>query len=157
MHFTANNFTVSVLLLMAVTVFMIGVRIRKPVENNWLLLYWMAMAAFTLTRHETSFDFRYIFVGLIAGLMLRFEFMNRTFTRIVMLVEMAAFAYVLLAVGSPIAWLAWAGPLTMYVFLRWLSGVPHTERQALRTRGDDYRRYQRSTPMLFPWFPKEDR
>ena len=67
------------------------------------------------------------------------------------------FAYVLLAVGSPIAWLAWSGPLTMYVFLRWLSGVPHTERQALRTRGDDYRRYQRSTPMLFPWFPKEDR
>jgi steroid 5-alpha reductase family enzyme len=67
------------------------------------------------------------------------------------------FAYGLLAVGSPIAWLAWSGPLTMYVFLRWLSGVPHTERQALRTRGDDYRRYQRSTPMLFPWFPKEDR
>jgi len=67
------------------------------------------------------------------------------------------FAYVLLAVGSPIAWLAWAGPLTMYVFLRWLSGVPHTERQALRTRGEDYRDYQRSTPMLFPWFPKERR
>ena len=67
------------------------------------------------------------------------------------------FAYVLLAVGSPIAWLAWAGPLTMYVFLRWLSGIPHTERQALRTRGDDYRRYQRSTTMLFPWFPKEPR
>ena len=67
------------------------------------------------------------------------------------------FAYVLLAVGSPIAWLAWSGPLTMYVFLRWLSGVPHTERQALRTRGDDYRRYQRSTPMLFPWLPKDDR
>ncbi|AXK71177.1 DUF1295 domain-containing protein [Lysobacter sp. TY2-98] len=65
------------------------------------------------------------------------------------------FTYVLLAVGSPIAWLAWAGPITMYVFLRWLSGIPHTERQALRTRGDDYRAYQRSTPMLFPWFPKE--
>ncbi|MDR0181942.1 DUF1295 domain-containing protein [Lysobacter arvi] len=67
------------------------------------------------------------------------------------------FAYVLLAVGSPIAWLAWAGPVTMYVFLRWLSGIPHTERNALRTRGDDYRRYQASTPMLFPWFPKDDR
>ncbi|WP_133500721.1 DUF1295 domain-containing protein [Cognatilysobacter terrigena] len=65
------------------------------------------------------------------------------------------FAYVLLAQGSPIAWLAWSGPVVMYVFLRWLSGIPHTERQALRTRGDDYRAYQRSTPMLFPWFPKE--
>jgi steroid 5-alpha reductase family enzyme len=64
------------------------------------------------------------------------------------------FAYVCLALGSPIAWLAWSGPLVMYVFLRWISGIPYTETQALRSRGDDYRAYQRSTPMLFPWFPR---
>ena len=64
------------------------------------------------------------------------------------------FAYVCIAIGSPIAWLAWAGPLVMYVFLRWISGIPYTETQALRSRGDDYRDYQRSTPMLIPWFPK---
>jgi steroid 5-alpha reductase family enzyme len=63
------------------------------------------------------------------------------------------FAYVALAVGSPIGWLAWSGPLVMYVFLRWISGVPFTEAQALRSRGDEYRDYQRRTPMLFPWFP----
>jgi len=67
------------------------------------------------------------------------------------------FAYVLLAIGSPIAWLAWSGPLVMYAFLRWISGIPYTEAQALRTRGDDYADYQRSTPMLFPWFPREVR
>ena len=67
------------------------------------------------------------------------------------------FAYVLLAVGSPLAWLAWSGPLVMYAFLRWISGIPFTEAQALRTRGEDYREYQRSTPMLFPWFPKASR
>lgn len=64
------------------------------------------------------------------------------------------FAYVALAVGSPIAWLAWSGPVVMFVFLRWISGIPYTEAQALRTRGEDYRQYQQSTPMLFPWFPK---
>jgi len=64
------------------------------------------------------------------------------------------FAYPALAVGSPLAWLAWLGPVSMYVFLRWLSGVPFTEAQALRTRGDDYRDYQRRTPMLIPWFPR---
>lgn len=64
------------------------------------------------------------------------------------------FAYVCLAVGSPIAWLAWCGPLTMYVFLRWISGVPFAEAQALRHRGDEYRDYQRRTSMLIPWFPK---
>lgn len=67
------------------------------------------------------------------------------------------FAYVALAVGSPLAWLAWAGPLVMYVFLRWLSGIPYTEAQALRTRGEDYADYQRSTPMLFPWPPRPPR
>lgn len=65
------------------------------------------------------------------------------------------FVYVLLAVGSPLAWLAWTGPLVMYGFLRWLSGIPFTEAQALRTRGEDYARYQRSTPMLIPWPPKD--
>lgn len=64
------------------------------------------------------------------------------------------FTYVLLAVGSPLWALAWAGPLLMYVFLRYLSGIPFTEKQALRSRGDDYRDYQRTTPMFFPWFPR---
>ena len=64
------------------------------------------------------------------------------------------FAYVALAIGSPLAWLAWSGPLLMFLFLRFISGIPFTEAQALRTRGEDYRAYQRSTPMLFPWFPK---
>jgi len=64
------------------------------------------------------------------------------------------FAYVCLAIGSPIGWLAWSGPIVMYVFLRWISGVPYTEAQALRSRGEDYREYQRTTPMLIPRFPK---
>jgi len=67
------------------------------------------------------------------------------------------FAYVLLAVGSPWWWLAWAGPVVMYVFLRWISGIPYTEAQALRSRGEDYRRYQQTTPLLFPWFPRKER
>src|SRR5579875_2532667 len=64
------------------------------------------------------------------------------------------FAYAVLAIGAPLWWLAWSGPLVMYVFLRYLSGIPFTEAHALENRGDDYRAYQRSTPMLFPWFPK---
>lgn len=64
------------------------------------------------------------------------------------------FAYVALAVGSPLVWMAWIGPVVMFVFLRFVSGIPFTEEQALRTRGEDYRAYQRDTPMLFPWFPK---
>lgn len=64
------------------------------------------------------------------------------------------FAYIALSIGSPRMALALGGPVVMYVFLRWVSGIPFTEAQAMRTRGEDYRDYQLRTPMLFPWFPK---
>jgi steroid 5-alpha reductase family enzyme len=64
------------------------------------------------------------------------------------------FAYVLLAVGSPLAWLAWLGPLLMFASLNWITGIPYTEAQALRSRGDDYRRYQAETSRFFPWPPR---
>jgi len=66
------------------------------------------------------------------------------------------FTYVALAWGAPAVGLAWTGPVLMYVFLRWISGIPFTEAQGLRTRGEDYRDYQRTTSMLFPWFPKSN-
>lgn len=67
------------------------------------------------------------------------------------------FAYVLLALGSPLRWLALAGPVLMLLALYWITGIPFTEAQALRSRGEDYRAYQRSTSPFFPWFPKDDR
>ncbi len=67
------------------------------------------------------------------------------------------FAYVFLSVGTPMSvWLlSWVGPILMFGSLMWVSGVPFTEAQALRSRGDDYRAYQRRTSVLIPWFPKK--
>lgn len=68
------------------------------------------------------------------------------------------FAYVLLAVGAG-PWLVTAsfiGPLLMLVSLYWFTGIPFTEAQALRSRGDDYRRYQRETSPFIPWFPRQN-
>jgi steroid 5-alpha reductase family enzyme len=67
------------------------------------------------------------------------------------------FAYVLLAVGSP--WWAWSllGPLLMGASLLWVTGIPFTEAQSLRSRGEDYRAYQREVNMFFPWFPRTRR
>jgi steroid 5-alpha reductase family enzyme len=65
------------------------------------------------------------------------------------------FSYVALSRGAPAAWYSLAGPLLMYVFLRFISGVPYTEAQALRSRGDEYREYQRSTSVLIPWWPRQ--
>jgi steroid 5-alpha reductase family enzyme len=64
------------------------------------------------------------------------------------------FSYVAIALGSPLwAW-SLAGPLTMFVFLRWVSGIPFTEAQAVRTRGADYLDYQARTAAFFPWPPR---
>ena len=65
------------------------------------------------------------------------------------------FSYVLLSIGSPWWWLSLAGPLLMGASLVWVTGIPFTEAQALRSRGEDYRRYQRETSVFFPWFPKD--
>lgn len=65
------------------------------------------------------------------------------------------FAYPALAVGSGLWWVALLGPALMLVFLFKITGIPHTERQAIASRGDDYRRYQRETSMFIPWFPKD--
>jgi steroid 5-alpha reductase family enzyme len=67
------------------------------------------------------------------------------------------FTYVFLAIGAPFpAWLlSLVGPSLMLATLVWVSGIPFTEAQALRSRGDDYRDYQRTTSMLIPWFPKK--
>lgn len=64
------------------------------------------------------------------------------------------FSYVLMGVGSPVWWITWLGPALMLLFLFRLTGIPHTERQALRSRGDDYRHYQRTTSVFVPWFPR---
>jgi steroid 5-alpha reductase family enzyme len=63
------------------------------------------------------------------------------------------FTYVFLAIGTP--WPIWAlsllGPVLMLVSLYWITGIPFVEAQALRTRGDDYREYQRTTSAFVPW------
>jgi steroid 5-alpha reductase family enzyme len=61
------------------------------------------------------------------------------------------FSYALIAIGAPQAWIALAGPVLMFAFLYRVTGIPYTEEQALRSRGEDYRAYQREVSAFFPW------
>lgn len=63
-------------------------------------------------------------------------------------------AYVCFAWGHPMWWLTLIGPLVMYVFLRYISGVPPAEKSSLESRGGAYRRYQQTTNTFFPWKPQ---
>ncbi len=60
-------------------------------------------------------------------------------------------AYVLIGHAALLTLL---GPAAMLLFLFRLTGMPYTERQALRSRGDAYRAYQRTTSAFIPWPPR---
>ncbi|MBL0350177.1 MAG: DUF1295 domain-containing protein [Elusimicrobia bacterium] len=63
-------------------------------------------------------------------------------------------AYVPMSLGAPGGAWSLAGPLLLLVLLTKVSGIPPTEAQALVSRGDDYRDYQRTTSAFVPWFPR---
>ena len=62
-------------------------------------------------------------------------------------------AYVLIGFGSGYWWLTWLGLVVMYVFITRITGIPFTEQQSLRSRGQAYIDYQKSTNAFFP-FPR---
>jgi cyclopropane-fatty-acyl-phospholipid synthase len=63
-------------------------------------------------------------------------------------------AYGLIALPAPHGWLGLASPAIMLYFLFRLTGIPATERHALKSR-DDYAEYQRTTSRFVPWFHGE--
>lgn len=64
------------------------------------------------------------------------------------------FAYPLLGIGGAYQYYLWLAPLVMFIFLYYFTGIPFTEQQAIRSRGQDYLAYQKHTSMFFPWPPK---
>lgn len=65
-------------------------------------------------------------------------------------------AYVPMSLGAPGGAWSLVGPLLLLVLLTQVSGIPPTEAQALVSRGDDYREYQRTTSAFVPWFPRTE-
>lgn len=63
-------------------------------------------------------------------------------------------AFFLFALGSPYGWVAAYCPLLMLWFLYKVTGIPATEEHSLQSKGEEYRRYQRTTSAFVPWFRK---
>ncbi len=62
--------------------------------------------------------------------------------------------YALFAFASPWGWVTMALPVLMLHFLLNVTGVKATEEQAVRTKGDAYRQYQRDVSAFVPLPPK---
>ena len=59
--------------------------------------------------------------------------------------------WAIIGLASPWGWIAIAVPVFLLFLLFRVTGIPANEEQALRSRGDDYRRYQREVPAFVPW------
>ena len=62
--------------------------------------------------------------------------------------------YAVFALGSPWGWLGLIAPALMLHFLLNVTGIPMTEELSLKSKGDAYRDYQRTTSAFVPWFKK---
>jgi steroid 5-alpha reductase family enzyme len=58
------------------------------------------------------------------------------------------------ALGSPYGWISIVCPLTIGFLIFKVTGIPMTEEQAIRSKGDAYREYQRTTSVFVP-LPKK--
>lgn len=63
-------------------------------------------------------------------------------------------SFALFALSSPWGWIGLLSPALIFYFLLKVTGIPATEAQALRSRGEEYRHYQETTSAFFPWFPR---
>jgi steroid 5-alpha reductase family enzyme len=63
-------------------------------------------------------------------------------------------AYALVALEAPYGWIGLVAPALMLYLILFVTGVPPAEESSLRSRGEEYRRYQRETSSFVPWFPR---
>ena len=68
---------------------------------------------------------------------------------------LAWIAYWIFALGSPFGCATIYCPALMLYFLLRVTGIPLTERQSIKSKGDKFRRYQKTTSMFIPWFRKK--
>lgn len=64
-------------------------------------------------------------------------------------------AYVVWSAAGELWAFSFVGPVVMYIFLRYITGIPHIERRALQKRGDAWLTYQQTTSEFWPWIPRK--
>ena len=58
------------------------------------------------------------------------------------------------ALSSHHGWLAIISPLSIGYLIFKVTGIPMTEEQSIRSKGEKYKAYQRTTSVFIPWFKK---
>jgi steroid 5-alpha reductase family enzyme len=62
--------------------------------------------------------------------------------------------FALIALAAPWGWTGFFAPALILVLIVFVTGIPPSEEQAIKHRGDDYRRYQQETSPFLPLPPR---
>jgi steroid 5-alpha reductase family enzyme len=63
-------------------------------------------------------------------------------------------SYFVFALASPYGYLAIISPAIILYLLLKVTGIPTTEQQSIRSKGEAFRKYQQKTSVFVPWFKK---
>ena len=122
----------------------------EPVEWIGAALWLVAFAGGTLSDEQLrrfKSDVRFTGQTMRSGLWRYSRHPNYFFQ------SLAWVSYALIASAAPWGWLGFLSPLLIIPLILFVTGIPPAEEASLRSRGDDYRRYQRETSVFIPWFP----
>jgi steroid 5-alpha reductase family enzyme len=70
--------------------------------------------------------------------------------------SMVWWGFFIAALSSPYGWISLVCPVLILYFLLKVTGIPLTEEYAIKSKGEAYRAYQRSTSAFVPWFRKSN-
>lgn len=59
------------------------------------------------------------------------------------------------ALSSPYGWISVICPLSIGYLIFKVTGIPMTEEQAIKSKGEAYKNYQKTTSVFIPWFKKK--
>jgi len=63
--------------------------------------------------------------------------------------------YFMVSLNADYGWIGIVSPVTIILLLFKVTGIPMTEEQAISSKGDAYKEYQRTTSVFVPWFKKK--
>jgi uncharacterized membrane protein len=95
MGFTADVFSVTTLLMVAFALFVVYIRVKNWLDSNVPLIYYVLMIIYVRSIDNPRLPLWVVLVGFALGGLLRFEFMNPIFTRIIKALELATLAVII--------------------------------------------------------------
>jgi hypothetical protein len=92
MHFRFGDSEVLALVACTITVWLFAVRGKLPIESNWPLIYYLGMVLYQKTGGK-FLDPRFIYVGVVCAMLIRFEFLATGFIKFFRVLESITLIY----------------------------------------------------------------